>query len=364
MRILHTIYDDPWNTWLGGGGSLRTFQISRQLVDRHDITILSGRYPGAPSTEDRDGVRFVRVGTSSSYALSRAAFSIAASSHVAASDHDLWVYSFSAFAPILAGPERRQGALLECFHLMGDHARQKHRLIGLTTSHIESATLRAYRQVLTISHSVREDVADIRGTEGLHVVHTGVDDGCFVDPLGEEDYILYFGRLDPYTKGLDLLLKAFASLDRSDVRLKIAGRGTPESHREIETLITDLDLGSRVELVGSVDEEARADLYQRALFFCSPSRYEGWCIAAVEAAAAGKAVLGTRIPGLSDAVRDEETGVLVPPDDVPALSAAMTRLLSNKDERTRLGRAGQTWARNFTWEKIAANQERVYASVA
>lgn len=87
-------------------------------------------------------------------------------------------------------------------------------------------------------------------------------------------------------------------------------------------------------------------------------------MAAVEAAAAGKAVLGTRIPGLQDAVRDGETGILVPPDDVPALSEAMKHLLANADDRSRLGLAGRRWAENFTWEKIAADQERLYHSVA
>ena len=91
---------------------------------------------------------------------------------------------------------------------------------------------------------------------------------------------------------------------------------------------------------------------------------EGWCIAAVEASAACKPVLGTRIPGLQDAVRDGETGVLVPPDDVPALSEAMQHLLANADDRSRMGLAGRRWAENFTWEKVAADQERVYDSVA
>lgn len=364
MRILHTIYDDPWNPWLGGGGALRTFQISRCLADHHEITILTGTYEGAVDEEERAGVRFLRVGTPSSYALSRLSFSVAAAVHVAKADYDLWVYGFSAFAPLYATAPRRQSALLEFFHLMGDHAVEKHPLIGRTTSRIESATLRAYPNVLTISPSVRDAVAAIRGSDGLHIVYTGIDASSFVDPLDEEDYILFFGRLDPYTKGLDLLLQAFARLDRKDIRLRIAGRGSRDSQSELEGLARKLGIASHVEFLGPVSDEQRTDLYRHALFFCTPSRYEGWCMAAVEAAAAGKAVLGTRIPGLQDAVRDGETGILVPPDDVPALSEAMKHLLANADDRSRLGLAGRRWAENFTWEKIAADQERLYHSVA
>ncbi len=362
MRILHTIYDDPWNTWLAGGGALRTLQISRRLVARHDITILTGRYPGAPETENRDGIRFHRVGSQVSYALSRLSFSIAASRHVQKADFDLWVYSFSAFAPLCAAASHRQTALLECFHLMGSHAEEKHPFVGRTTRHVESATLRAYPNVLTISPSVRDAIVDIRGSHGLHVVYTGVDDECFVDPLEEEDYILYFGRLDPYTKGLDILLRAFAR-QNSDIQLKIAGRGSPEARAELERATRELEISQRVEFLGSVTNEQRSDLYRRCLFFCTPSRYEGWCIAAVEAAAASRPVLGTRIPGLKDAVRDGETGILVQPEDVDALAAAMQRLLSNTEERARLGRAGRKWAENFTWDRIATDQEKVYESI-
>ena len=71
-----------------------------------------------------------------------------------------------------------------------------------------------------------------------------------------------------------------------------------------------------MEIIGSVEEERQGELLRRALMVCVPSRYEGWCMVAVEAAAAGKAVLGTDIDGLRDAVRHDETGVLVPPEDV------------------------------------------------
>ena len=96
---------------------------------------------------------------------------------------------------------------------------------------------------------------------------------------------------------------------------------------------------------------------------CTPSRYEGWCIAAVEAAAASKPVIGTKIPGLVDAVRDGETGILVPSGDVGAIADAIRRLLDDPGERARLGAAGRIWAENFTWDRIARDQEQVYEAI-
>ena len=363
VKILHTTYDDPWNPWLAGGGALRTYQISRRLAERHQITILTGRYPEAPDVEERDGIRFLRVGSPQSYAVSRLAFGLAASAHLMRADYDLWVYGFSAFAPVFATSARRRGALLECFHIMGAHAVEKHPLVGRATPYIESTTLRAYPNVLSISPSVRDTIADIRGPQGLHVVYTGVDDSCFVTPPEEDDYILYFGRHDIYTKGIDLLFQAFARVEGTSVRLKVAGRGSDEDRRKLERLAADLGITSRVELVGSVSDEERRELYRRTLMVCTPSRYEGWCIAAVEAAAASKPVIGTQIPGLVDAVRDGETGILVPSEDVGAIAGAIRRLLDDPAERARLGSAGRIWAENFTWDRIARDQEQVYETV-
>lgn len=363
MKILHSTYDDPWNPWLAGGGALRTYQISLRLAERHDITILTGNYPGAPEYEERDGLRFVRVGSPQSYALSRLSFGIAASRYLRRAEYDLWVYGFSAFAPMYATAHRRRSALLECFHLMGAHAVEKHPLVGRATPYIESSTLRAYANVLSISPSVRDSIAEIRGQQGLQVVYTGVDDSCFVEPPVEEGYILYFGRQDIYTKGLDTLLQAFARLKNTSLRLKMGGRGSDEDRQRLLSMAQELDIDGRVENVGSVSDGERRELYRRSLFVCAPSRYEGWCIAAVEAAAASKPVVGTTIPGLVDAVRDGETGHLVAPGDAAALAAAMDRLCDDPAERARLGRAGRSWAERFTWDQIAADQERVYESV-
>ena len=91
--------------------------------------------------------------------------------------------------------------------------------------------------------------------------------------------------------------------------------------------------------------------------------YEGWGIVAVEAGAAAKAVIGSKIPGLVDAVREGETGILVPPEDAERLAEAMRRLLQDRGCRRRLGRAGRRRAEHFSWDRAAGDQERFYERV-
>ena len=364
MRILHTIYDDVDNPWLGGGGAFRTLEICKQLADRHEITILSGRYPGAPVKEHRDGMRIVRVGSERSYAISRIAYSAAASQFVSGADPDLWVYSFSAFAPLIASEHKRSGSLLECFHVMQEHASEKQGLIGHAAALIETETLRTYDDIISISPSVMERIASVRGRpDGLRLVYTGVDRSCFIDDPVDGDYILYFGRLDTYTKGLDLLFEAFGRLKAPEVRLVIGGRGTAERMAELEALVEKVGISDRVEFTGPVDTNRRTELYRNSLFNVAPSRYEGWCIAAIEASAAGKAIVGTRIPGLMDAVRDGETGLLAESENIDQITDAMRTLIEDDAMRSRLGRQGREWANQFTWDQIAFAQEAVYNQV-
>ena len=366
MKILHTSYDDPLNPWLGGGGAIRTFEICRRLAGRHEITVACGAYPGSAPEEERDGVRVLHLGSPRSYAVSRITWSVRTSRLLARSDADLWVYSFSAFAPLWASARRRRAGVLEFFHLMQKHATRKRPVLGLPAASVERRTLRSFDHVIAISPSVAEGLSAIRGDRGLHLVYTGVDDACFLEGAEEGDYILYFGRLDTYTKGLDLLLEAFGRAGRQErgARLVVAGRGTPERIGELKDLARRAGVEERVEFTGPVLEERKRDLFRRSLFNVAPSRYEGWCIAAVEASAAGKAVVGTRIPGLVDAVRDGETGLLAEAEDVDGIAGAMLRLLREPGLRAELGEAGRRWAQRFRWDRIAARQEEVYEEVA
>ena len=363
MNILHTLYDDIDNPWCGGGGALRTYEIARRLSHKHQITILSGAYPNALREETVEGVHIRRVGSDRSYLLSRMSFAHHASREIARANTDLWVHQFSAFAPLLVSHKKRRNSLLEFFHFMADHATAKYPLLGHIARKAEQRALRLHPHILTISPTVTRQLEKRATNAQFHLVYTGVDQICFDAPWTEENYILYFGRMDIHNKGIDILLSAFARLNAPDIRLILSGRGTPQNKREIRSIANQLNIANRVEFTGAVTPEQKNILMGHALFVCTPSRYEGWGIVAIEAAAAAKAVIGTDIPGLADAIRADETGLLVPPENPQALASAMKRLLNDALLRKRLGTAGRKWAAQFTWDRTAQAQEEVYLKV-
>jgi glycosyltransferase involved in cell wall biosynthesis len=282
------------------------------------------------------------------------------------------VHEFSAFAPLWPRRSLRRKGVLFFYHFVGHHALRKHPLVGSLAWAAEAMTLRAYQRVVTISPSVEDQVRDRRGASAaVDCLYTGVDDGYFgleSEEDGDDPFILYFGRLDVHTKGIDLLLSAFAQVSGEfpRVRLVLAGRSSADQRQRAQRLIEAAGLQNQVVLHGdgAVSEAEKGELLRRCLFLCMPSRYEGWGIVAVEAAATGKAVLATRIPGLVDAVQEGQTGYLVPPGDQAGLAEGMRQLLVNPELRVRLGTAGRVWAKRFDWDSIARSQEELLQRAA
>jgi glycosyltransferase involved in cell wall biosynthesis len=191
-----------------------------------------------------------------------------------------------------------------------------------------------------------------------------------VRSIETESTVLYVGRLRT-RKAVAVLLEAMSVLAarRPDLRLVIAGDG--EQGPALRRRAALPDLHGRVDFAGALPREAIADWYRRAAVLCLPSTYEGFPVTIVEAMAAGLPVVATRVAGVPEAVDDGRTGLLVPPEDVSALAAALDRLLEDLDLRRRMGRAAQAeFERRFTigvvadahlalYEKLGRTEDRV-----
>jgi len=163
-------------------------------------------------------------------------------------------------------------------------------------------------------------------------------------------FAVAMGRLDR-AKGFDLLLAAFARLRERfpDWHLALLGDG-PE-HAALVAQAEALGLGQRVVFLG-----ARRDpfaILARADLFVLPSRLEGFGNVLVEAMACGLPVVSFDCPsGPAQIVAHRESGLLVPAEDVPALAEAMATLMSDADERARMGRAAREASQRFRLDTV------------
>lgn len=208
---------------------------------------------------------------------------------------------------------------------------------------------------LPVSSTV-EELCRIRSGEVSRVIPNFIGElpsPALDDPrlaqLPDEPFILFFGDAT-VDKGAWHLAEAYRRLENPPP-LVLVGR----------CYIDELKERPNVHVTGAWPHELAIEALRRSLFTVAPSLWpEPFGIVALEASAAGKPVVASDIGGLRDIVVDEETGLLVPPDDRLALVGAMRRLIGDDGLRERLGAAAAARAQTFSPAAILPRFEEAY----
>lgn len=230
----------------------------------------------------------------------------------------------------------------------------------------ERSALGCARHVIATSATIARLLVDDYGVASgrVSVVEPGTD-RVLAPPRNSEGAVklLAVGSVIP-RKGYDVLVAALARLRHLPWRLVVAGDCTrsPETSRRLRDDMVRLGLADRITLLGAVAAEEVAPLYAAADLFVLPSRFEGYGMAYAEAIVHGVPVIGTTAGAIARTV-PADAGVLVAPDDVEALAAALQRLIANRDERERLA-AGARAAKFPSWSEQAALFARALESLA
>ena len=214
------------------------------------------------------------------------------------------------------------------------------------------ARLRDAAGVVACSEAARQAVTAAGIPAGrVYLVHHGL-------PLGEYTFrsvqpdagapMVAVGRLER-KKGFDLLLHAFAAMTESAgaaaARLVIVGDGSERT--ALQKLAQRLGLDGRVDFAGQLGHAATRCAVRAAVMLVLPSRRtrrgdrDGIANVLIEAMALGVPVVTTTAGGAAEVIRDDVSGLLVPPDDVPALTRALMALTTDGQRRERLALAAR-----------------------
>lgn len=180
-------------------------------------------------------------------------------------------------------------------------------------------------------------------------------EGGTSDPTVEPGYLLFAGRLEPL-KGPDVAIAALAGLAQQP-RLVIVGDAADEYdwyEAELRSLAQQLGISDNIRWLGSQPRVELAALLRHASALVVPSYSETFGLIALEAEASGTPVIGSKIPGLDEAVRDGETGILIPSREPEAWTAAIDRLLLAPKRRSELAANARQFALQRTWQASAA----------
>lgn len=173
------------------------------------------------------------------------------------------------------------------------------------------------------------------------------------------------GRLDPQ-KNQRLLIEILPELIRAEPRVHLLLIGPPTNPAYAEELARTAaasGLAGRVTIILGLpgDSPELADAYHAADLFVLPSIHEPFGIVVLEAWAAGRAVVASRVGGLASLVQDGTTGVLVPPGDGAVLAREVIALLAAPDRCRALAEAGHaTVLASYSWERITERLLEVY----
>lgn len=366
LELTHFSYDSPWNPFFGGGGAQRDWEILKRLPSDWTTTYAVGGFDGCETVE----APAVWLGRGAGRWSSRVSYARAASAYARANPprDGIWSISPSVFAPVpayLAHPER---TAISLFHLVGWNAWRKYGPLGLMAVWHERAILRRGRHFLCINGTTARQVAAARPDAHIELVPTGFTPLAEFPASGETPSLLFVGRLDLYMKGLDRLVETFSILasTRPDLRLTLAGRADAPSLRKLRALVDSCPHRDRIEIASNVDDATKAELMRSATVFCSPSRYEGWCIAAVEAQSCGVPVVASTADGFLDSVDDGASGILVGNDEdgfATRCASVVGRVLDDADLARRLGEGGRAKAASLTWDAVARRHAEVFRDI-
>lgn len=354
MKILHLIYDYVRNPWVGGGGAVRVYELSRRLAGRgHEITVVSGRYPGAEDY-DEGTLRFRFVGSAKSYILSTFSYALSAARLVrqTGGGYDLVIEDFAPWNPVFSRFLTKTPTVLHVNHREGLNILKRWGVAGIPFYMIEALYPRLFKRVTALSEGTR---AKIKRPDA-EVVPAGINGSLLEEGEGgkDGDYAVFVGRLLIKNKGLDTLFEAMKALP--GIRLLVVGKGRDEAKLKAMGL-------KNVEFAGFVSEEEKIRAVKDARLLVLPSRFEGWGIVVLEAAACGKPVVVSGIPELSFAV-EGGFGLSFRPGDAKDLGEKMRLLYEDGPMRAGMGQRARRYVKDYTWESIARRYEALLPAMA
>ncbi|KQT92288.1 D-inositol-3-phosphate glycosyltransferase [Marmoricola sp. Leaf446] len=399
MVSLHTSPLDQPGTGDAGGMNVYVLELSKRLAARGvevDVFTRATSSTSAPVVEVQDGIRVHHVSAGPYEGLTKhelpaqlcvfAREVLRAEAYHPVGYYDLVHSHYWLSGQVGALARDRWGVpLVHTMHTMakvknaalaeGDTPEPMARLIG------EEQVVAAADMLVANTDDEASQLIDLYDADPgrVEVVHPGVDLDTFRggDVAGARErlglpaqghVVTFVGRIQPL-KAPDVMLRAVAVLleRRPELRrsLTVAIVGGPsgsglEQPDGLVRLAEQLGISDQVRFVKPVEQARLVDWYAASSVVCVPSYNESFGLVAVEAQATGTPVVAAAVGGLTTAVRDEGSGLLVEGHEPEAYAAALGRVLLEPGLRERLARGARTHAEQFGWDRTAERMLAVY----
>jgi len=401
MISLHTSPLDQPGTGDAGGMNVYVLELARRLAERDVEVDVFTRATGsalAPVVEVSDGIRVRHVSAGPYEGLTKhelpaqlcvfAREVLRTEAYNSPGYYDLVHSHYWLSGQVGALARDRWGVpLVHTMHTMGkvknaalatgDVPEPMARLIG------EEQVVAAADMLVANTDDEAKQLLDLYDADPgrVEVVHPGVDLSTFRDvgsPGARErlgltaqgTVITFVGRIQPL-KAPDVMLRAVALLleRRPDLRtsLTVAVVGGPsgsglEHPDSLDRLAEELGIDRLVRFVPPVAQDVLVDWYAASSLVCVPSYNESFGLVAIEAQATGTPVVAAAVGGLTTAVRDGRSGLLVDDHEPATYAAAFDRVLNEPGLHEALSLGAEAHAQQFGWDRTADQMVKVYAA--
>lgn len=243
--------------------------------------------------------------------------------------------------------------------------KEKRSFLSINLSIFEKNSISKIKKIIAITNFVKKEISEYYGfpSNRIEVIPNGIDCDEFKnlkslglkEKYGITNLILTLGGFS-IRKGTHILIQALSKINVKDWYLAIAGPSNKITKKNIYKMIEDLEIRKdRIIEIPFLSRKKLLSLLNEADIFIHPAIYEPQGIAVLEAMAAGKAIIASKVGGLPEILGD--AGILIQPD-LKELKEAIELFLQNKDLRNKYGFLAKERARIFDWKNIAKEYEK------
>lgn len=355
MNVLWLSWRDIKNPSAGGAENL-AFEIATRLQKKGTkVTIFTSKFEKSMPKENIKGIKIVRVGSLISCRL-HAFFYYRKHKQ----KFDLVIDEINTL-PFLT-PLFAREKTITLIHQLAKEYWFMHTTfpINFLGYFLEPLYLKLYRNTptITVSNSSANDLRQL-GFKKINIIREGL---CLKPTLvkSKKDQIIYLGRLVK-AKGPKKAILAFKEIQKQfkNYQLIIAGTGTRAYVRSLKYLVQKHKL-KNVKFPGFVDEKTKLKLLRDSKIILIPSIREGWGLVALEAQSQSCIPVAYNVPGLSDAIKNNKTGILT--ETKPESMAQQTiRILKNPKLQKELSKNAYKESLNFSWDNTFSDFQKALA---
>lgn len=225
------------------------------------------------------------------------------------------------------------------------------------TPFLAKFSLKNADKIRAISIFTKKEAIKISGLKPYFLFPTFTDIDIFLEEKGTlwQDFILFVGALS-LVKNIRILIEAFSKIEKEFPNFKLTIIGEGPERKNLESKVKSLNLGNKVEFKGRLSLEETKNIMKKCYCFVLPSLSEGLGRVLMEAEALGKPVIGSRVGGIPDLVKNGQNGFLFEVGDLDDLVEKLRILLKYPDLAIKMGKQGREFIRsNFSNEKYIKN---------